>query len=71
MMSWGRDECHCACHRDPSVKHIMPCCIQCMKCGARVKNIEAHIKEYHSEQENNNDTIPRSTIPESSSESSE
>jgi hypothetical protein len=33
------DECVCACHRDPSIHHVVACCADCDDCATRVTTI--------------------------------
>jgi hypothetical protein len=36
--SFDIEECMCDCHRsDNYMKHCIPCCITCKKCGKRIK----------------------------------
>ncbi len=30
-------KCHCVCHGQNKVKHVMPCCFMCPKCKQRVR----------------------------------
>lgn len=33
------DECVCACHRDPSIHHVVACCADCDGCATRVTTV--------------------------------
>jgi hypothetical protein len=41
------DECYCQCHNDPSIKHCMPCCRTCTKCGRHILEVfyEDHLRD--------------------------
>ena len=31
------NECHCACHSNGNIRHIIACCVECHVCGRRIK----------------------------------
>lgn len=41
------DECTCICHRSPGVKHCVPCCNICPRCGKNIirGRYQQHLKE--------------------------
>lgn len=41
------ERCYCDCHITNKVKHIIPCCIYCPKCGERIKQayVESHYRQ--------------------------
>ncbi len=35
----GDSVCHCPCHKDESIKHAAPCCVECPFCKKRIRLI--------------------------------
>jgi hypothetical protein len=48
------DVCHCACHVDPGLVHIIPCCELCDRCGLRIQRhaLNRHKLAHRSEKAN-------------------
>jgi len=51
-MRTSAELCHCECHYDSSIIHIMPCCRQCYICFHNVAEVfyPEHIKKCEEEQ---------------------
>ena len=47
--------CDCSCHRDDSIKDMMPCCVVCLYCRQNIK--EFYIKLHTEECKKENKTV--------------
>lgn len=41
------EECHCDCHKNKDVMHVMPCCQPCRSCGRNIKASQISSHEVH------------------------
>ena len=37
------NQCHCPCHTDSGIRHIVECCSQCPHCNRNIKYMKAHL----------------------------